>query len=378
MEAFISAPSCINLIIRLNCANTSDEATNPGDNLFSPFDYFSYINTKSRAKSKNASCYFFIEKNHFDSFFTQFVRCKQIEQVLIKNYSKLIALNKAFIGPSNSDEEKTPKLSTNKSSESLGNERNTVLSLEASIRIINKYCIRLPSDALTQLTPRCLTLSRGDAYKCLIYLPINSGIHEPIESGWEASVEIAKTSAAYNTCLHLFRSKELNEWLEPITKEIFYRLNHQSDADDEREWSQFSSYFQKHQQQLNSQHVLNTQNLQQQISNYMSHRPGGNKRKQIYAKRVSPYLKSLQAVSTQAPVYLYVFECNVTVPLPTVMEGAAYTGDGWCFGMVTSKIILETSDFPIFTQNGEETVNFPTNKNFIIFILNTMLRRPYL
>ena len=103
MEAFISAPSCINLIIRFNCANTGDDATNPADNVFSPFDYFSYINTKSRAKSKNASCYFFIEKNYFDSFFTQFVRCKQIEQVLTKNYSKLIGLNKAFIKPTNSN-----------------------------------------------------------------------------------------------------------------------------------------------------------------------------------------------------------------------------------------------------------------------------------
>jgi hypothetical protein len=119
-------------------------------------------------------------------------------------------------------------------------------------------------------------------FKCLIYLPINSGVHDSLESEWEPSAELAKKAAAYKACLLLAKRRELNDSLEPITKEIFYRLNHKSDVDDEREWTQFSSYFQKHQQQLN-QHgqAAASQSLQQQISNYMSHRPGGNKRKQV-------------------------------------------------------------------------------------------------
>ena len=112
----------------------------------------------------------------------------------------LIVKKQLGIFNSSQDESIEPSLNRHNQSPHL-----PVLSLENSIRILNKYCIRLPSDALTQLTPRCLTLSQGNSYKCLIYLPINSGIHDPIESGWETS-------------------KELNEWLEPITKEIFYRL----------------------------------------------------------------------------------------------------------------------------------------------------------
>lgn len=158
----------------------------------------------------------------------------------------------------------------------------------------------------------------------------------------------------------LYKRKELNDMLEPITKEIFYRLNHRSDIDDEREWSQFSTYIHKHQQQLGNQNLSN-QNIHQQISNYMSHRPGGNKRKQTYVKRVSPYLGSLQAISVQHPVYLYIFQCTLTTPLPNtnvqdIPETNQIMPDINKFGLISSKILLETSDFPIFTQNGEETV----------------------
>ncbi len=143
---------------------------------------------------------------------------------MTKNYSsKLIELNKQV-------------LALNKKN-FFNQGKETVLALENSVRVINKYCIRLPSDALTQLTPRLITISRTNSsyqnkleYKCYFYLPINSGIRESIQSEWHLTAHMAQTQAAFNACIVLFKNKELNSNLEPITKEIFYRLNHRSDT----------------------------------------------------------------------------------------------------------------------------------------------------
>lgn len=372
MEERIHSPNCVNLIVRFNCSvnssNTNDSngqgssTTNCQDYL--PFDYFSYISTKTRAKTKNSFCYFFIEKSHFDAFFRQFSKFKQIENILIKNYSSLIDLNKPL-------------------REFSIKEVKTSLSLENSVYFINKYCLRLPSDALTQLTPKAEIKTRESSglieFKCVLHLPINSGLRETIESEWETSSDLAKASASYNACLILYTRNEMTETLEPVTKEIFYRQKFKSDSDDEKEWSLFNSYFEKN--------VKQNENLNQQIANYMSHRPGGNKRKQIYRRKVSSYLKSLQLVTTQHPSYLYAVKCTLTTPLLANNSFDAKRNE-WCFGLITSKLILEVVDFPIFTQNGEETVSielvkssfyltpnqFRTIKIFHKFLFSNVLR----
>ena len=144
MEPHITAPSCVNLIIKFNCSSLSTDADN--SETTPPFDYFTYISTKSRAQSRNASCYYFIERNNFDSFFLQFVHWKQIERTFIQKYTGL--LNNAN-GISNN-----VAISLNDNLDS------KLLTLDNSIRFLNKYCIRLPSDALTQLTPRSLIITR--------------------------------------------------------------------------------------------------------------------------------------------------------------------------------------------------------------------------
>lgn len=338
MEEHISVPACVNLLIRFNC-HTQSGSTDDS------FNYFSYINTKSRAQLRHAECYFFIEKSNFDSFFLQFVRFKQIEHTLLSKYSQLVNKNK-------------PNSVTISS-----NHNKTSLNLNNSIQIINKYCIRLPSDALTQLTAKCLFQTKNNLVKCVLYLPINSGYRDPIESDWHSTSELAQANAAYNACLILYDKNELNEYLEPITKELFYKLNTKMDSDDEREWSQFSSYFH------NNSSSLSTCLTQQQISNYMSHRPGGNKRKQTYAKKQSSYLKLNQIITTQHQCYLYLFKTSVITPLTgnTTSEKQQHH-----FGLLTSKLLLEIVDFPIFTQNGEETVSVHLIKSSLFLTPNQL------
>jgi endoribonuclease Dicer len=273
-------------------------------------------------------------------------------------------------------------------------EKKTFLSLENAIEIINRYCIRLPSDALTQLTPhyeliQLMDNTNGRCYfNCKLYLPINSGVRDCINSNDSNnssqcySASQAKAVAAFKACLLLYQRNELNDMLEPITKEMFYKIHQKFDCDDEKEWRQFAADSAKNKK---TKFIIDL--TEQQHNNYMSHRPGGSKRKQVYRRKESPYLKSLQVVNTSCQCFLYILECRLKTPL-NPLDSNLKTNDKWTFGLLTSRTLLETVDFPIFTHSGEEMVKcnllrsgislspnqFKLIKNFHKFIFSNVLR----
>ena len=264
------------------------------------FDYLSYVSTKVRAKSgKRSACYFFVEQEGVEGFFRAFTKFKQIESTLIQSYSRLIQLNRPILSSTNSVQETLTSSSVSSTSKRSRSNQLNQLTIQNCIYFLNKYCLRLPSDSLTQLTPSFESVrnEQDQKFKCILRLPINSGVREEVESAWMPSLNSAKLDAAYKTCLVLFVNNECNAMLEPITKEIFYRQKHRADADDLREWSQFaaaggSGY--DHENSSNS-----TMMTAAAAANYhMAHRPGGTKRKQVYTRKVSAYVNNLQLVST--------------------------------------------------------------------------------
>jgi endoribonuclease Dicer len=83
------------------------------------------------------------------------------------------------------------------------------ITKENCVYLLNRYCVRLPSDAMTNLTPRFQVEKKSEPtnsvhFKCRLYLPINSGVREPIESEWFDSVNDAKLDACYKTCIVLY------------------------------------------------------------------------------------------------------------------------------------------------------------------------------
>jgi hypothetical protein len=388
IEEYIQSPSSVNLIIRFNCSSSSASSNDTNANTTSsssssmlgsvnssstqttdhlPFDYFSYISTKIRAKSKSSACYFFIEKSCFEQFFRQFTNFKQIENLLIKNYSKLIELNRPILESSTVTELFSQTNVINASG------RLKSLNINNSIYFLNKYCVRLPSDSLTQLTPRFQCLERKsldsnkNEYKCILHLPINSGVQDSIESDWFVdNRNAAKLDAAYKACFILFLHNEVNSMLDPITKEIFYKQQHRPDADDEREWSHFNQHFNN--SKGSSSFYDDLYGNSTSTANYMAHRPGGNKRKQTYSRKVSAYLKNMQLVTTTQPCYLYLIKSELTTPIVNP-KGLEKNEEGkanyelWSFGLLASKPLLEIVDFPIFTPNGEETISLELVKS---------------
>jgi hypothetical protein len=101
-----------------------------------------------------------------------------------------------------------------------------------SLGIINKYCIRLPSDALTQLVPIFdvkqvrVDDTGGVQYKCFLRMPINSALNATIESDLCRRPFDAIRNSAYKANVELYKMNELNDCLEPITKELFFKVRY--------------------------------------------------------------------------------------------------------------------------------------------------------
>lgn len=97
----------------------------------------------------------------------------------------------------------------------------------------------------------------------------------------------------------------------------------------------------------------------------------------IACNKISPYLEAYQVITTQTPVYVYALEFRLVTPLsqnglkPASSTGLSATNSTQppsafppqatttttTFGLIASRPLLETVDFPIYTPNGEEIVH---------------------
>ncbi|KER29170.1 hypothetical protein T265_13440, partial [Opisthorchis viverrini] len=121
------------------------------------------------------------------------------------------------------------------------------LLLSKAINVINQYCARLPSDYITNLTPRWRLKSipqpqtwkppvqgpgascgaRGEVeavrrrglFQCLLRLPINTSVKMEIAGEPMACKKLAKLSAALNAVRALHAAGELDSRWEPSSKE---------------------------------------------------------------------------------------------------------------------------------------------------------------
>jgi hypothetical protein len=98
------------------------------------------------------------------------------------------------------------------------------------------------------------------------------------------------------------------------------------------------------------------------------HRPVDSKRKQIYTKKQSSYLMD-STFDTMHQCYLYIFEIELTTPITrdqidmTRMAFQQKINENKFFGLITQKPLIEIPDYTIFTQLGEETVQFKLIKS---------------
>ena len=82
-----------------------------------------------------------------------------------------------------------------------------VVSLNSAISIVNRYCIKLPSDSFTKLVPRVKDKQVESGYICELRLPINCPLRYVIKSDVMNKKMLAKKSAAFHACCQVARDQ---------------------------------------------------------------------------------------------------------------------------------------------------------------------------
>lgn len=224
------------------------------------------------------------------------------------------------------------------------------VDLSGSIALVNKYCAKLPSDTFTKLTPlwRCASTYRNGhlLYSYTIRLPINSPLKYDIVGIPMPSRVLARRVAALQVCKELHKMRELDNNLQPISKENFRAL--------ETDWE-----------------VFELDKIDEEIVNEnLEPRPGTTKRRQYYYKRIASEFSNCRPVPG-ASAYLYFINLTLQCPIPEEQNTRgrkvyppeeALQG----FGILTLKKIPKVSSFPIFTRSGEVKVALELSKQRII------------
>jgi len=186
-----------------------------------PRSYKAYVQSKSRARASTSAYVLLVRESEKQEFLAKLQEYKRIETILQGQTASAVSkgMNQLENGNVESDDEyqeSIPPFSLN---------RNTQATMTNSIRIVNRYCSRLPSDPFTHLSPRCEVMklpsyfNQQTMYKCILQLPINSRVRQPIEGIEMPSVILAQRAVAMEAVKELHYQRELDDNLMPIGKE---------------------------------------------------------------------------------------------------------------------------------------------------------------
>ncbi|CAM4797342.1 unnamed protein product [Rotaria magnacalcarata] len=289
LEELKDIPDC-NLVVRFNV----------------PTNYRSYMQSKGKARAQTPHFFMLVEQDEYDTFLTNLNSFKGIEQVLTKEFQEI----NTPLPPATIERERIPN----------------------AIEVINRYCARLPCDALTTLVPSCeIKKIDNEQYQCTLSLPVNSPARTTIIGPIRSTVKKAKLSTAKRLCEHLLKAGELNELLLPETREQFYLRHSTIDDEDFVEWGSY---------------------------NEPNPKPGSVQRKQLYTKAVIP-----EPVSTtnSSDFFVYCMNGELTTPLVQSSEQQKSTiiytheSNRNRIGLLSANYLLEIPAFSLFSRAGEET-----------------------
>lgn len=308
LEEGVDVPKC-NLVVRFNL----------------PLSYRSYVQSKGRARAATSKYFMLVESNNGQTFKDDLNIFKGIEKVLLSHCRNPDDHSSELI-----NEQETDKLVPAYMPLKVDGAPRVMMT--SAIRLVNKYCAKLPSDVFTHLTPKCFVEMTQDGasplFRARLQLPINSPIKEPIIGIEMPSKRLAQMAAALKTCEILHKSGELDDHLLPVGKELIKY------EDEESEWED---------------HELHGQA-----------RPGTTKRKQYYYKKIATSLIGRPHLNVAS--CLYVLNMTLTCPITEEQNtrGRAIhkpesTSRG--FGIICQQRIPVMPRFPVFTRSGEVTVS---------------------
>lgn len=216
------------------------------------------------------------------------------------------------------------------------------LTIWKSISIINRYCSKLPSDSFTKLSPEWYDReTRGKNgqtyYFCKLRLPVNSPERQIIIGPVAPTKSIAMRLAAYSACKILHKHGELDDSMNPITKESMRASSN----------SQKEGFVQR-------------SKLKGRAST-KGHTMGSTKRRQYYKKSIAQVFSG-SPVGEHVECNLYKFNMILTCPLPEEQNrrGRRIVDPGETsrnFAIVCTTKLPRICAFPVFTRSGEVLIS---------------------
>ncbi|CAH2084703.1 unnamed protein product [Euphydryas editha] len=176
-----------------------------------PLEYRSYIQSKGRARSKDASFVILVDKEKEEKFRQNYLEFQKIEQYIHKllhgNTSERDAPTDEDIQENLYDTEDVPPYFT---------QHGARLSAVSAISLLSRYCSMLPHDQFTVITPMWIqekVIKNTIEFRLItVIMPILCPIKEPVQGMPLANLKSAKRSAALNACIKLHKIGELDEY----------------------------------------------------------------------------------------------------------------------------------------------------------------------
>ncbi|VVC42037.1 PAZ domain,Helicase, C-terminal,Ribonuclease III domain,P-loop containing nucleoside triphosphate [Cinara cedri] len=316
LEEGIDLPRC-NLVISYNI----------------PLSYKSYLRSKSKAKTLDAYYVLMFDEKNTSNILSRLKLYKEISQMLL-NHCTLKDIN---IEEENYADRYNWCVKPFRPGKK---EDSAFVDMSTAIGLVNRYCAKLPSDTFTKLSPiwtmQSVVYENQPMFVCSIRLPINSPIKHYIHGHPMPSEVLAKRIAALEVCRQLHSRGELDDTLQPITKESFHALFNADEVPPDAEDALIP---------------WDTEDP----------RPGTNKRRQYYYKRIAEALNDCRPVEGKS-CHFYAILLNMNCPVPEEqntrgrrIHSPEESIHG--FGILTTKHIPSVPPFPIYTRCGEVYVS---------------------
>lgn len=145
-----------------------------------PLNYRSYIQSKGRARHKDSQYVLMYSHEVADKFLPKLKQYRDVERIL-----QDMVIQTERSGPSQEEIEKN--LYYHDIEPFIIESTGARVSMTSAVALVNRYCLSLPQDMFTTLTPlwyRCLinksTLQESQTYKVVLEMPIVSKLREEI------------------------------------------------------------------------------------------------------------------------------------------------------------------------------------------------------
>ncbi|XP_075975251.1 endoribonuclease Dcr-2 [Anticarsia gemmatalis] len=307
-----------------------------------PQEYRSYIQSKGRARSAESSYVILINKSN--------------EKRFMKNYNEFQStehlIQRILVGSSEDRNEPDSDVIKNQLYEE-GDiapfiaESGARLTATSSISLLNRYCMTLPSDKFTKISPMWIQEQGVDEKgrfftQVAIVLPITCPIREEIKGLCLPNLKSAKRSAALNTCIKLYEAGALDSGLLPkrYTTVDFDETNVKEIFVNWRE-----------------------ENIKDEVDEDGERTPLPGTRKQV-RKHPIQFPKLLDSVPDSDTFFLHVIKMKADFEEPEDSREKALfklLQMKECYGFLTQKPLPQICKFPMFMTVGEVGTSIEVN-----------------